>query len=90
MSKMPAEHIAIPTDLAILLQSAGLDATLAVVRQDGAPLTDADRELLSVLIEGYELGRDLRPTEAEINAGVAKVLAAQSPPLPLASTGNGG
>lgn len=88
--KSPPEHIAPPADLATLLQSAGLDATLAVVRQDGAPLTANDRELLSTLIEGYELGRELSPTEAEINAGVARVIAAQSPSLPLASTGTGG
>lgn len=79
------EHIAPPADLAALFNAAGLRAELAVTRADGSPLTDADRALLPVLIEGYELGRELNPTEAEINAGVAQVLQHQ-----LAPTGTGG
>ena len=66
MSKPP---IASPADLLTRLRSAGLTATLAVERLDGAPLTDKDRETLPVPVEGYEMGRERNPTEEEPACG---------------------
>jgi hypothetical protein len=84
--KNPPENISPPADLATLFNAAGLTATLTVARQDGAPLTEADRALLPVLIEGYELGRELNPSESELNAAVVEVLRKPA----LARTGTGG
>lgn len=89
MSKPTPEHFAIPADLSALLESAGLVASLAVSRQDGAPLTSEDRKLLPELVEGYEVGHELNPSKTELSAAVAQVLKANTA-APLAPTGTGG
>ena len=68
------EHIDAPADLVQLLNAAGFDVVLTVGRLDGASLTDEDRALLPVLIEGHALGRELNPTEAELTWATAESL----------------
>ena len=81
---MPAaEFVAAPSDLADVLLSVGLRATLAVERIDGAPLTAEDRQTLPVVLEGYALGRELQPTDDEL----ADAVVALGQQAPLATGG---
>lgn len=77
-----AEHIAPPDDLATALRVHGLGATLAVVRLDGAPLSDTDRAKLPAVLEGYALARELQPTDDEQAQAAAAVAAGGAPAIP--------
>lgn len=72
---LPADQIAPPADLAAALRVHGLGAVLVVSRLDGAPLTDADRDALPVVLEGYALARELHPTDEEQAQAAAAVAA---------------
>lgn len=84
----PAEYVAPPEDLSQVLRSVGLGATLAIVRLDGAPLTDHDRATLPSLLKAYALGRELQPSDDEMAAAAAQI-AEQAAAQPKA-TGTGG
>ena len=89
MTKTPDSLATIdaPPDMATLFASAGLVVKLAVTRADGSPLTDADREVLPVLVDGYALGRELNPTDEELSQ-VAGEMARED--RALGRTGTGG
>jgi hypothetical protein len=68
-----AEFIALPADLSGTLRAHGYEASLAIVRCDGAPLTDKDRATLPLVLENYETIRELQPTADELVAAVTQM-----------------
>lgn len=74
------ESIDAPADLVQLLAAAGFDVVLSVGRSDGAALTDEDRALLPVLIEGHALGRELNPSDGDLTWAAAESLKADRKP----------
>ena len=75
MTKNPpaAEFIALPADLAGTLRAHGYEASLAIVRLDGAPLTEKDRADLPIVLGNYETIRELQPTVDELADAVAQM-----------------
>ena len=87
---LPPETLATvdaPEDLSVLFESAGLVVKLVVTRADGAPLTDADRDVVPVLVDGYALGREVNPTDDELAQVAAEAARGKRP---LGRTGTGG